>query len=243
MELHKDAAAQDLLDVLDERIWSGDDRDELARLMTNANVVKAPAGRALAPKDGVTGDDQIESVYLLLSGVVGQIQEFADGRRAIAALFHPGDLLDRRAPSDPGAFFALTPVEACAMSAGMFDAAAALSDRLSEAVRREHRSLAARARAHSVDLAKKTPIERVASLLVELLAMSGVATADEPGPETLSLPFSRADIGDYLGVQPETVSRAIRKLERDGVITLPTAHRVAVVDLDALKRIAAAEAA
>jgi CRP/FNR family transcriptional regulator len=51
--------------------------------------------------------------------------------------------------------------------------------------------------------------------------------------------MTRADIGDFLGLTIETVSRTFTKLRTMGLIELPQASRVKLVDVDALEDLAA----
>jgi len=52
--------------------------------------------------------------------------------------------------------------------------------------------------------------------------------------KTLDLPMSRNDIADYLGLTIETVSRTLSALKRDGVIGIPSPHRIELLDRGAL---------
>ena len=66
-------------------------------------------------------------------------------------------------------------------------------------------------------LGRRSAEEKVAAFLIgwrdRLARLSGVA-------KTVSLPMSRQDIADYLGLTIETVSRTLTKLDRDGVIEI-----------------------
>ncbi|MNL78994.1 Nitrogen fixation regulation protein FixK [compost metagenome] len=52
--------------------------------------------------------------------------------------------------------------------------------------------------------------------------------------ETVALQMQRIDIGDYLGLTFETVSRALRVLKDRGLVRLPSADRVVVLDRERL---------
>ncbi|MHA1569398.1 MAG: helix-turn-helix domain-containing protein, partial [Alphaproteobacteria bacterium] len=54
----------------------------------------------------------------------------------------------------------------------------------------------------------------------------------------VDLPMSRNDIGDYLGLTVETVSRTFTRLRKTGLIELRGAHHVALLDHDALLELA-----
>ena len=52
------------------------------------------------------------------------------------------------------------------------------------------------------------------------------------------LPMTRVDIGDYLGLTIETVSRTLSKLKRAGIISLPRTSLVVIRQLVELEAIA-----
>jgi CRP-like cAMP-binding protein len=47
--------------------------------------------------------------------------------------------------------------------------------------------------------------------------------------------MTRTDIGDYLGLTMETVSRAFSQLKSDGVIQQKGVHEVTIIDRSALE--------
>ena len=82
--------------------------------------------------------------------------------------------------------------------------------------------------------------ERVAHFLAEI-DIRYRKGAVSSGP--LSLKVSRTEIGDYLGLTVETVSRSIGKLKKRGVIRLMGSDEVVVLDNDKLHQIAKVERA
>jgi hypothetical protein len=65
-------------------------------------------------------------------------------------------------------------------------------------------------------LGAQPPARRLAGMLIDLLARMGEGTRE--GPASLRLPLGRDDVAAYLGVEPETVSRAFSTLQRRGLL-------------------------
>ncbi|MGI9503239.1 MAG: Crp/Fnr family transcriptional regulator [Geminicoccaceae bacterium] len=90
---------------------------------------------------------------------------------------------------------------------------------------------------HIADLAAKTPLERVASVLFEFRRWpeGQVSGRDQP---VVRIPMRRTDIADYLGMKPETLCRAVRSLEQERLIRTLDADRILMADVIGLRRIA-----
>ncbi|RUX70079.1 transcriptional regulator, partial [Mesorhizobium sp. M7A.F.Ca.US.005.03.1.1] len=84
-----------------------------------------------------------------------------------------------------------------------------------------------RAQEHLLVLGRQSAIERVAAFLVDLSERQG-------GLRQVELPMSRMDIGDYLGLTIETVSRIFTRLKDKGVIRLLSLRSIEIVRHDAL---------
>jgi len=96
-----------------------------------------------------------------------------------------------------------------------------------------HRLL--RARSQIMILARKSPNKRVALFLLHLtLRQQGAGL----GKGFVEIPFSRREIGDFLALAPETVSRNFKKLARNGIIDLITPRRILILDPEKLHAIA-----
>ena len=81
-------------------------------------------------------------------------------------------------------------------------------------------------------LGRKGATEKVASFLLLLMA-------DQQGADDeVSVPMTRSDIADYLGLTIETVSRTFTKLKAKGLIALPTANHVGIRDREQFEEFA-----
>jgi CRP/FNR family nitrogen fixation transcriptional regulator len=85
-----------------------------------------------------------------------------------------------------------------------------------------------RAQEHLLVLGRQNAIERVAAFLVDMAERQG-------GLRQMELPMSRMDIGDYLGLTIETVSRVFTRLKDKGVIRLLNLRSIEIVKQDVLQ--------
>ncbi|WP_024508058.1 helix-turn-helix domain-containing protein [Bradyrhizobium sp. ARR65] len=158
------------------------------------------------------------SFYSLLAGVMRLYKLLPDGRRQIVGFSLPGDFLGM-STSGRNNFSAdaIGSVEVCRFAKAAFLRFAEdrphLLHRINELAVRE----LSQARDHMVLLGRRSAEEKVATFLINW--RDRLARQAEPSA-TLSLPMSRQDIADYLGLTIETVSRTFTKLERDGVIEI-----------------------
>ncbi|MDP9057077.1 MAG: Crp/Fnr family transcriptional regulator [Pseudomonadota bacterium] len=194
------------------------------------------AGESLiwSGEDSVLVANVIEGVLKLSTGT-------ADGREQIVGVVYPSEFIGRPfGGTSAQDVTALTDARICVFARKDFDAFArehpALEHKLLE------RTLAEldRTRQRMLLLGRKSAGEKLASFLLELSERLAPATCDSvSGPgrseERLTLPFSRQQIADVLGLTIETVSRQFTRLKTDGVIGLPSRREVTVLDRAALE--------
>ena len=197
-------------------------------LRTAGTVVHVAQGREIFAEGGET-----DVFYKVVSGVVRVCRFLSDGRRQIEA-FHAA-----------GALFGFDLSEERLMSAeAVSDCTLVFYRRRSvETLAQKDQSVShqlfqyamqhlAQAQGHSLLLSRRGAAEKVASFLLDWAERS----ADK---RVLHLAMTRQDIADYLGLTIETVSRSLTQFERDGVIALPCARQVKIINNDALEDLAA----
>jgi len=171
-----------------------------------------------------------EYLYKVASGAVRTYKILADGRRQIQAFHLPGDVFGFEAEGEHTlSAEAIVESRILVVKRSAIDALAARDNGFA----RELWSLTARelqrVQRH-VTLLIKTAQERVVSFLLEMADRA-------PGASAVTLPMSRQDIADYLGVTIETVSRTLSGLESAAAIELPSSRRIVLRDHDALTRL------
>jgi CRP-like cAMP-binding protein len=164
--------------------------------------------------------DEADFVYRVRRGAVRLYRVLADGRRQIGAFHFAGDEFGFEMGAEHT--FSAEAVSDCEVIAVPREAVyrkaegdAGFSRQLFSRAIAELAS----ARDHMLLLGRQTALERVAAFLVEM-AEHAHATG------VVTLPMSRQDIADYLGLTIETVSRTLTQLTEDGTIEIPTARTI-----------------
>ena len=187
------------------------DKDEIQQIeLLTRHVRFAPCETVFAQEDIAT------SFYSVLEGVLRLYKLLPDGRRQIVGFALSGDFLGLSTAGHHGfSADAISAVTVCQFNKAAFarfsEQKPNLLRQLNELTVRELNQ----ARDHMVLLGRRSAEEKLATFLVgwrDRLARIGELSA------IVSLPMSRQDIADYLGLTIETVSRTFTKLERAGVI-------------------------
>lgn len=166
------------------------------------------------------------SLYQVEAGAVRVYRLLTDGRRQISAFHFAGDIFGFET-GDIHQFFA--------------DAIGATKIRIyrrppqpefARAILPLALDALMRAQDHLLVICRQNADERVAAFLVDLMER-------QDGLTRLQLPMSRADIGDYLGLTIETVSRVLSRFRRKDLVRFAGARNVEVPDPAALRAVCA----
>lgn len=177
-------------------------------------------------------NEPAEYVYRVISGAVRTYKVLNDGRRQIGGFYLPGDVFGLEA-GDEHTFSAeaITDSRILVIKRSSLVALAARDSGIARQLWAWTASELQRAQDH-LTLLIKTAQERVATFLLEMASRN-------PSANRIELPMSRQDIGDYLGLTIETVSRTLTQLEQAGTIGLPAARHVVLHNRSALGRLTA----
>jgi CRP/FNR family transcriptional regulator, anaerobic regulatory protein len=207
------------------RLLTTEQRNELAALSSKVTV---PAGRVLYHEDAVAA-----ALFFCVEGAVKTFRTLAGGTRRVMSFLFPDDM------------FGL------AQSGRYVNTAQALVDttcyriplrELSTVLQRDaglqyqflckvtHELRESQRR--TIILGRRDAAGRLAMFLVMLKEHLGQKPRD-----VIPLPMTRADIGGYLGLSLEAVSRAVATLKRQGIVTF-SRHAARVIDPVGLDQLA-----
>ena len=179
---------------------------------------------------------RFEYLYTILRGSFKASVATSRGEEQVTGFYLPGAMLGLDALGTgrhAASLVATEDSEVCLVAARHLEQRCASAPQTALRVRGElAREIDARRRLMVV-LGCKTAEERVASFLVEL-ASSYVALGQST--QNMSLVLKRREIGSYLGITQETVSRVLSGLHDRGVIRL-VQKRVSLLDADGLARL------
>lgn len=175
--------------------------------------------------------DPADCYFKVVSGAIRSCKLLADGRRHIGAFFLAGDFIGLN--DEESHLFTTEAVSDTTLlryGRRSFDNLLTEQPALGQCLLRMVCHGLTAAHEQMLLLGRKTAQEKVASFLLMM--------ADRNGGDNLVLPMTRADIGDYLGLTIETVSRAISQLKAEGIIQLKSANEVMIRKREVLEELA-----
>lgn len=179
------------------------------------------------------GLDGGETVFIVRSGVLMLELALPAGQRQIVGIFYPGDLLRSSfAPPHTGAaFVTAAPGEVWRLRLTGLETLAAGDPAVRRYLDEAVSTRIARQALHAVTLGQFDCEQKVATLLLEFALRIGTRSG---GGAVFELPFDRQHIADFLGLNPDTLSRIMSRFTAGGLIARSQRNRVVVRDLSTL---------
>lgn len=185
--------------------------------------------RAIIQNEG----DTATTIGIVTKGMAAVVKHTEDGKRQIVGFLSNGDLFGI-SPRDEyfASVEAITHVEACLFPKADFDALIASHPQLAPDLLRAVSHELAEAANHTVLLGQLTSSGRIAAYLCERAERLRSEGLDG---KTVTLEMTRSDLGDYLGISMEHVSRALGYLAGEGLIRIVGRRNVEILDLSGLQ--------
>ena len=184
--------------------------------------------------------DAFASIYAVRSGFFKTSVSTEDGRDQVTGFQMAGELLGLDGIGDATHNCDAVALEDSQVCVIAYDRLEELAQEFTQLQRQFHRVMSREiVRDHGVMLllSSMTAEERVAAFLLNL---AGRLEARGFSSSAFVLRMTRAEIGAYLGLKLETVSRSVSKLHEDGVLDVRQ-REVRIVDAAALRRLVAGE--
>ncbi len=180
-------------------------------------------------------EDRFQFIYAVRSGTFKSSLTLADGREQVSGFHMAGELMGLDGVANgrhASAATALEDAEVCAipyahlseLAAGSTDMQMVMARLMSREIVREHSLM--------MLLGSMNAEERLAAFLINL---SQRQKARGYSPSEFHLRMSRAEIGSYLGMKLETVSRTFSAFQQQRLLEVDKRH-IRILDLDALGR-------
>ena len=181
--------------------------------------------------------DTFRAVYALRSGSIKTVKITPDGQEQVTGFYLPGEIIGMDGLASNHHTNSAIALETSAICEIPFSRLEELSAKIPNLQRRFFQLMSKEITQEQqliTLLGKNSADERIASLLLSISTRNHTRSLSA---KEFYLPMSRSDIGNYLGLTIETVSRVLSRLHKQGVIELDKKH-VIIKDMDALKNIA-----
>ena len=215
-------------------VMSDIDHHELSEIMVH---------RHLAAGSQIIHQDEDSGLFaIVVSGTIKLINVLADGRQQIVGLLSEADCLGEVFSSrDSENAECVTDVHLCCFDRKRFQNVMKAHPELERRLLQKALNDLRDARHWMSALGRKNSLEKVATFLVWLQSKAQTHCLRNHGQNDftiINLPFTRSEIGDFLGLTIETVSRTFTKLRIMGVIIITGNRSIEILNSEALRRIA-----
>lgn len=179
-------------------------------------------------------NDAFGSVYAIRSGTLKAYTITDSGQEQVTGFYYPGEIIGMDGISKNKHASSAKALETAAICEIPFEKLGDLSMQIPSLQRHFFQLMS-----HEITedqqlitlLSKNTAEERIAALL---LSISSRNSRRKLSAVALRLPMSRTDIGNYLGLTVETVSRIFSRLQKQGVLNVEN-KEITILDVDALR--------
>ena len=182
------------------------------------------------------GDD-FQSVYAVRSGTLKAYKTTDDGREQVTGFYFPGEILGMDGISNNAHASSAKSLETAAICEIPFSSLEKLSTMMPN-LQRHFFQLMSREITEDQQLitllSKNSADERVASLM---LSISTRNSRRKLSATQFRLPMSRVDIGNYLGLTVETVSRVFSRMQKMDILRVDN-KEIEILDIDGLRKMA-----
>ena len=182
------------------------------------------------------GDD-FQSVFAVRSGTLKAYKTTDDGREQVTGFYFPGEILGMDGISNNTHASSAKALETAAICEIPFTSLEKLSALMPNLQRHFFQLMS-----HEITedqqlitlLSKNSADERVAALM---LSISTRNARRKLSPTHFRLPMSRVDIGNYLGLTVETVSRVFSRMQKMALLRVDN-KEIEILDIDGLRKMA-----
>jgi CRP/FNR family transcriptional regulator, nitrogen fixation regulation protein len=201
----------------------------LTRFDSTAVVKKGRRGQEISAH--ATGAGYL---FFVVSGVARKFAIQPDGHRRIVDLLLPGDIvsLDSNREDDFFLEAAVNNTTIAEYTRRRMDELTASDTQLAREIHEMVLQCIHRLERQLLILGRITAREKVAGFLLEF-----AERLDSGKRDSITLPISRYDIADFIGISSETVCRCMTELTRRGAIALPKPREVKIVNRAVLEEI------
>lgn len=181
--------------------------------------------------------DTFQSVFAVRSGTLKAYRTTDDGREQVTGFYFPGEILGMDGISNNLHASSAKALETAAVCEIPFASLEKLSASVPQ-LQRHFFQLMSREIAEDQQLitllSKSSADERVAAML---LSVSSRNARRKLSATQFRLSMSRVDIGNYLGLTVETVSRVFSRLQKLNILQVEN-KEIEILDLDGLRKVA-----